>query len=47
MTTQAQRLIQPSVTMTEELRPANETLRQQVQDLTKLRDAMLADRGHL
>ncbi len=42
MTAQAQRLIQPSVGMAEELSRANETLRQQVQDLTNLRDAMLA-----
>jgi signal transduction histidine kinase len=41
-TTQAQRLIASSTTISEELRQANETLRQQVQDLTKLRDAMMA-----
>jgi signal transduction histidine kinase/GAF domain-containing protein len=42
MTAQAQRLIGPSVGMAEELSQANEALRQQVQDLTNLRDAMLA-----
>jgi signal transduction histidine kinase len=40
--TQAQRLIASSTNIAEELRQANETLRQQVQDLTKLRDAMMA-----
>jgi signal transduction histidine kinase len=42
MVAQARRLIQPTVGMAEELRRANETLLQQVQDLTNLRDAMLA-----
>jgi signal transduction histidine kinase len=40
--TQAQRFVRPTVDMAEELRQANETLLQQVQDLTNLRDAMLA-----
>jgi signal transduction histidine kinase len=42
MTAQAHRLIGSSVGMAEELSQANEALRQQVQDLTNLRDAMLA-----
>jgi GAF domain-containing protein len=42
MVTQARRLNGPSVGMAEELSQANEALRQQVQDLTNLRDAMLA-----
>ena len=41
-TTQAHRLIASSTSISDELRQANETLRQQVQDLTKLRDAMMA-----
>jgi signal transduction histidine kinase len=42
MVAQARRLNGPSVGMAEELSQANEALRQQVQDLTNLRDAMLA-----
>jgi signal transduction histidine kinase len=42
LATQTQRLIASTSNISEELRLANETLRQQVQDLTKLRDAMMA-----
>jgi signal transduction histidine kinase len=42
MVARARRLAGPTVGMADELSKANEALRQQVQDLTNLRDAMLA-----